>query len=162
MPFVPGPNMVQVKRPRPGPRGVIKPGKGFNHFPAIIAAFPDAVSGIVVESTELLGSVAQALAPTQHDNLRPGHDPVPGTLKKSKRTRYYRRRATDMVVSGRVDFTATDPRGHRYPKPLETGSWRPGRVGKVTKGSGWLVDAIVAVRRVFVRNLGDLESRLPH
>lgn len=162
MPFVAGRGRP-VKQERPGPRGEIKPTKGqFNHFPAIIAAFPGALDAIVHETTEELANVAQALAPTlQHQ--RKG-DPAPGNLKASKRTRYYRKRATGMVQTGRVDFGALDPRGHRYPKPLETGSTRRTKRGyiHVTKGSGWLVDAIVAERRAFRRKLDSLEARLPH
>lgn len=151
-----------AKPARPGPRGAIKPGKAFNHFPQIIAAFPDAVSGIVVETTELLGDVANAMAPTLQ-NPRRG-DPAPGNLKASKRTRYYHRRGSDLVVTGRVEWPAVDPRGHRYAKPLETGSIRKTRRGlrRVTKGSGWLVEAIVPMRGRFIRNLQGLESRLPH
>jgi hypothetical protein len=161
--YVPGAPYVKVavKRPRPGPRGVIKAGKAFNHFPAIIAAFPDACSAIVIETTEELGAVAQALAPTQQDPRR--GDPAPGTLKASKKTSYFRRKGSDLVVTGKVSFPATDPRGHRYAKPLETGSVRRTRHGliRVRKGSGWLVDSIVAERRAFLGRLGDLESRLP-
>lgn len=162
MPFVPGPGMIQVNRPRPGPRGMVKPSKGaFNHFPAIIAAFPDALSQIVIETTELLGDLSAAMAPTQQ-NPRRG-DPEPGNLKRSKRTRYYRRRGTDMVQTGRVEFPAATSKGHRYAKPLETTSIRRTKRGliRVTKGSGWFVDALMAVRPVFNRNLGTLESRLP-
>ncbi len=152
---------MPAKPARPGPRGIIKPGKAFNNFPAIIAAYPEAVSSIVRESTELVGNVAQALAPTLQ-NPRRG-DPAPGNLKRSKKTRYYRRRGSDLVQTGRVEFPATDPRGHRYAKPLETGSIRKTRRGliRVTKGRGWLVDAIMGVRPVFMRKLHDLESRLP-
>lgn len=150
-----------VKRPRPGPRGTITPGRAYNNFPAIIAAFPVELSEIVVETTELLGNVSQALAPTQQ-NPRRG-DPAPGTLKRSKRTRYYRRRGSDIVQTGRVEYPAMDPRGHRYAKPLETGSIRRTRRGliRVRKGSGWLVDSIMGVRPVFHRKLAALEARLP-
>lgn len=153
--------MVQ-RRPRPGPRGVIRPGKAFNNFGVIAAAFPDVISGIVVQTTEELGNVANALAPTlQHQ--RPG-DPAPGNLKASKRTRYYRKAATGRVITGRVEWRAQDPRGHRYAKPLETGSIRRTRRGlrKVRKGSNWLVPAIQAMRGRFVRRLHDLEQYLPH
>lgn len=152
----------QVKRPRPGPLVAIRPSKKvFNNFPAIIAAFPEACSAIVIETTEEWGSVAQALAPTLQ-NPRRG-DPAPGTLKASKRTRYYRRRGTDMVVTGRLEFPAVTPTGHRYAKPLETGSIRRTRHGliRVKKGSNWFVPAGVAERRAFYRRLGTLESRLP-
>lgn len=150
----------QVKRPRPGPRGVIKPGKAFNNFPAIIAAFPEACSEIVVETTEELGAVAQALAPTIQHQRR--GDPAPGTLKRSKRTRYYRSRASALVVTGRVEFPATDPRGHRYAKPLETGSIRRTKRGLIrVKARPFMVDALVAERVAFIRRLGTLESRLP-
>jgi len=150
----------QVKRPRPGPRGVINPGKAFNNFPAIMAAFPEALSAIVRETTEELAAVATAMAPTQQ-NPRRG-DPVPGNLKASVRTRYYTRRGSDMVQTGRAEWRAEDPRGHRYAKPLETGSIRRTRRGlrRVRKGSGWLVDAIVAERRAFRRKLGNLEALL--
>jgi hypothetical protein len=161
--FIPGAQTfrVPVSRPRPGPRGLIKPGKGFNHFPQIAAAFPGAIEAIVIETTEELGNVAQALAPTQQ-NPRKG-DPEPGTLKASKKTSYFLRKGSDAVVTGKVSFPAKDPRGHRYAKPLETGSVRRTKRGlrRVTKGSGWLVDSIVAERRAFLRKLGELESRLP-
>ncbi len=153
-----------VKRPRPGPRGIIKPGTRahpFNNFGRIADAFPDVIAGIVVESTEELGNVATAMAPTLQNPRR--RDPAPGTLKRSKRTRFYRRRGTDLVITGRVEWAAEDPRGHRYAKPLETSSIRKTRRGliRVTKGSGWLVDAIVPMRARFIRRLQALESRLP-
>jgi hypothetical protein len=126
-----------------------------------MAAFPEAVSAIVIETTETLGNVANAMAPVQQ-NPRRG-DPAPGTLKRSKRTRFYKRRGGALVVTGRVEWGAKDPRGHRYAKPLETGSIRRTRRGliRVKKGSGWLVDALVAMRPRFIRNLQALESRLP-
>lgn len=166
MPMIAGTNYAyigQVKRPRPGPRGTVKPTKGaFNNFPAIIGAFPDALSAIVVTTTELLGEMAADDAPVL-ENPRRG-DPAPGNLKASKRTRYYKRRGTDLVQTGRLEFPAVDPRGHRYAKPLETTSIRRTRRGliRVTKGSGWLVRALQDVRPFFNRHLANLESRLPH
>lgn len=155
-----GVGYVPIKRPRPGPRGTINP-KAYNNFGLIAAAFPEVVSAIVVQTTEELGDVANALAPTlQHQ--RTG-DPEPGNLKRSKRTRYYRKAATGRVITGRVEWRAQDPRGHRYAKPLETGSIRRTRRGlrKVTKGSNWLVPAIQAMRPRFIRKLSDLEKDLP-
>jgi len=161
--FVPGAQTfrVPVSRPRPGPRGMVTPGKAFNHFPQIIAAFPGAVEGIVIETTMELAGISAAMAPTQQ-NPRPG-DPAPGTLKQSVTTTFFQRRGTDMVQTGKVAFPAKTPSGHRYAKPLETGSIRRSRKGlvRVTKGSGWLVDAIMAERPPFIRKLSNLESRLP-
>lgn len=157
MPFV---YMGQVKRPRPGPRGVIKPGKAFNHFPEIMAAWPRVVEAIVIETTQELGAISQALAPTIQHQRR--GDPAPGNLKASMKVRFYHSRASALVQTGRVEFPAVDPRGHRYAKPLETGSIRKTRKGlKRVPARPFLVDAIVAERRVFLSKLGALEDRLP-
>ena len=160
--FIPGAQTfrVPVSRPRAGPRGTISPGKAFNHFPQIIAAFPGAVEGIVIETTVELAGVSAAMAPTQQ-NPRPG-DPAPGTLKQTVTTSFFMRKGSDMVQTGKVAFPAATPSGHRYAKPLETGSIRRTSHGLIRVAARpFLVDAIVAERRAFLRKLGDLESRLP-
>lgn len=156
----------QVKRPRPGPRGSINQGRSFNNFPAIIAAFPNVLSEIVAETTDDLGLLAAILAPVQPG--RPGarrprsSDPTPGTLKRSGKIKVFRRRASDVVVTGRVDFEAKDRRGHRYAKPVETGSLRRSKRGlRRVEAHPFLVDAIVTLRPVFVSRIASLESRLP-
>lgn len=156
----------QVKRPRPGPRGVIGPGRSFNHFPEIIAAFPNVLSAIVAETTDDLGILAKTLAPTQpgFSWARPPRpsDPAPGTLKGSEVTKVFRRGASDLVVTGRVSFDAKDRRGHRYAKPVETGSLRRSRRGlRRVQAHPFLVDAIVVMRPQFIRRLEGLEARLP-
>jgi len=152
--------MKPAKPARPGPRGVIKPGKAFNHFPEIIAAFPGAVSAIVIETTEALALAAMEKAPVEQDP-RPG-DPTPGTLRASTHVRFLLGKGSDLVVTGRVEFPAKDPRGHRYAKPLETGSIRKRR-GRLVKVAArpFLVDAIVEERPKFYGSLRELESRLP-
>lgn len=156
----------QVKRPRPGPRGSINQGRSFNNFPAIIAAFPNELSEIVAQTTDDLGILAQLLAPTQpgFPGARPpkSSDPTPGTLKRSRKTKIYRARASDMVVTGRVEFAAKDRRGHRYAKPVETGSLRRTKKGlKRVRAHPFLVDALVTMRPVFIRRIQGLEARLP-
>lgn len=155
------------RRPRPGPIGVIKAGRrDFNNFPAIIAAFPDALSAIVAETTDELGIKAAERAPVQPGRagaraVRPS-DPAPGTLKASAKTKIYRRRATDLVVTGRVDFLARDRRGHRYAKPVETGSIRRTKTGlRKVQAEPFLVPTLMELRKVFVERLSGLESRLP-
>lgn len=156
----------QVRRPRPGARGTITAGKSFNHLPQIIAAFPEALSAIVAETTDDLGILAATLAPVQPGRagargVRRG-DPTPGTLKASAKTKIYRRRASDSVVTGRVDFLARDPRNHRYAKPVETGSIRRTSHGLIkVAGHPFLVDALVTMRPVFMDRLGNLEAKLP-
>lgn len=148
------------KLARPGPRGVINQGRGFNHFPQIIAAFPNALSAIVAETADDLGILAVMLAPVIV-NQRNG-DPAPGNLKASEKTKIFYRSAGDRVVTGRVEFTAKDPRGHRYAKPLETGSLRRTKRGLIrVKERPFLVDAIMRMRPVFIERLQGLEARLP-
>jgi hypothetical protein len=156
----------QVRRPRPGPRGTINQGRSFNHFPAIIAAFPNELSAIVAETTDDLGILAAILAPVQpgFPQARPprASDPTPGTLKQSMKVKIFRRRASDAVVTGRVDFEAKDRRGHRYAKPVETGSLRRSKKGlRRVEAHPFLVDALVEMRPVFIRKLQGLEARLP-
>lgn len=155
-----------VRRPRPGPRGQINQGRSFNNFPAIIAAFPNELSAIVAQTTDDLGILAALKAPVQPG--RPGargvrrSDTAPGTLKRSKKVKVFRRRATDAVVTGRVDFEAKDRRGHRYAKPVETGSLRKSKRGlRRVEAHPFLVDAIMVLRPVFVDRIMHIESRLP-
>jgi hypothetical protein len=172
------------KRRRSDPIGMIsvkkgrQEGRSFNNFPAIIAAFPQAVSDIVIETTEALGALAAEKAPEQGQSRgrAPGswngrRDVAPGTLKRSMRTRFFKRRGTDLVMTGRVDFKAVDPTKkdpkHTFAKAVEVGSVRTN--ASIGKGSGhyavpeepFLVPAIVEMRPVFVANLKTLESRLP-
>lgn len=165
--------MISVKRGR-------AEGRSFNNFPAIIAAFPVAVSDIVVETTDHLGVLAAANAPVQggaHSRGRPHGswngrpDIAPGTLQHSMKTRFFKRRGSDLVVTGRVDFKAVDPTAkepqHTFAKAVEVGSVRTNR--SIGKGTGYhaipphpfLVPAIVSERPIFVARLKDLESRLP-
>lgn len=155
-----------VKRPRPGSRGDITAGKSFNHLPQIIAAFPVALSAIVAETTDDLGILAATLAPVQpgRAGARPprSSDPAPGTLKASGKTKVYLRRASDTVVTGRVDFLARDRRNHRYAKPVETGSIRRTSHGLIKVAAHpFLVDALVTMRPVFIDRLSGLEAKLP-
>jgi hypothetical protein len=87
------------------------------------------------------------------------------------RTRFYKKRGSDLVMTGRVDFKAVDPTAkdpkHSFAKAVEVGSVRTNK--SIGKGSGhyaippqpFLVPAIVAERPVFVARFKDLESRLP-
>ncbi|MBA3587308.1 MAG: hypothetical protein H0W41_06700 [Chloroflexi bacterium] len=170
------------KRIRTDPIGTIG-GKGslrreFNNFPAIAAAFPGALSDIVVETTEHLGTLAQARAPQQgqsrgrpHGSWNGRPDVAPGTLRRSKRVRFARRRGTDLVVTGRVDFKAVDPTRkdpkHTFAKAVETGSVRTN--ASIGKGGGhyyvrpqpFLVPAVINERPIFIDRIADLERRLP-
>lgn len=151
---------AQPKRPRPGARGSIRAGKSFNHLPAIIAAFPQALSAIVAETADDLGILSASLAPVESAPKQ--GDPTPGTLRSSEKTKLFLARASDTIITGRVDFMAKDPRGHRYAKPLETGSIRRSRRGlRRVAARPFLVDAIVTMRPVFIERLAGLESRLP-
>jgi len=86
------------------------------------------------------------------------------------RTRFYRRRGTDIVLTGRVDFKARDPlgSGHTFAKAVEVGSVRTN--ASIGKGAGhyaippdpFLVPAIMVERPLFYERLHRLESRLPH
>lgn len=167
------------KRPRVDPIGSVRLSAGnqvgrslgagfFNHFPQIIAAFPRALSDIVVETTHELGELSQERAPVEKRQRR--GDPAPGNLRDSMRVRFAKRRGTDLVVTGRVDFKAVDPRGHRYARPLETGSVRSMRRSGRNRASlhktyveprHFLVPSIVDERPLFVGRLAGLESRLP-
>lgn len=174
----------RVRRPRQDPIGMISlkrgraEGRAFNNFPAIMAAFPDAVSDIVRETTEHLGVLAAAAAPVQGQSRGrpPGswngrRDVAPGTLQRSMRTRFYKRRGSDLVLTGRVDFKAVDPTRkeprHSFAKAVEVGSVRLNR--HIGKGAGYyaippqpfLVPSIVTERPIFVARLKGLESRLP-
>jgi hypothetical protein len=165
------------RRIRTDPIGQIKPNRSFNHFPAIMAAFPEAVSAIVVETTEHLAVLATAAAPQQGQSRGrpPGSwngrkDVAPGTLRRSVRVRFARRRGTDITLSGRIDFKAKDPTAkepnHSFAKAVEVGSTRTN--ASIGKGAGhyrvpaqpFLVPAIVRERPIFVMRLMNLESRL--
>lgn len=169
------------KRRREGPIGTVG-GRGyiqrqFNNFPAIARAFPGALSNIVIETTAHLGAAAQDNAPVQPTRGRPygswngRRDVAPGTLKRSMRVRFGKRRGTDLVISGRVDFKAVDPTQkdpkHTFAKAVETGSTRTN--ASIGKGAGhyrippepFLVPSIVEERPLFIARIGSLESRLP-
>lgn len=165
------------KRRRVDPIGQIKPGRAFNNFPAIMAAFPEAVSAIVVETTNELGRYAAILAPVQGASRgrAPGmwngrRDVAPGTLKRSMRIRFAKRRGTDITLTGRVDFKAKDPTArepnHSFAKAVEVGSVRTN--ASIGKGSGhysipadpFLVPAVMVERALFLGRLKRLEDRL--
>jgi hypothetical protein len=141
-------------RQRRGPIGSVGPGRSFNHFPAIMKAFPDVIGDIIVETTEAIGDDAAARAPV--GEARPDAPP-PGTLRASKKTRYGRDRGGH-IVSGRIDFKAKDPTpadpSHLYPFYVEVGTHD-------TAAQPFLVPAVVEHRSGFLGELGDLESRLP-
>jgi hypothetical protein len=169
------------KRIRQDPIGTIGGkglGKSFNNFPAIMKAFPLAISDIVIETTEELGRYAVAIAPEQGQSRGrpPGswngrRDVAPGTLKRSMKTRFYKRRGTDITLTGRVDFKAVDPTAkepnHSFAKAVEVGSVRTN--ASIGKGAGhyqvpadpFLVPAIMVERPLFLERLHGLESRLP-
>lgn len=172
---------ARPKRVRTDPIGTVG-GRGlglsFNNFPAIIAAFPAAISDIVVETTEHLSVLAVAKAPQQGQSRGrpPGswngrRDVAPGTLRRSMKTRFYKRRGTDIVLTGRVDFKAVDPTAkepnHSFAKAVEVGSVRTN--ASIGKGAGhykveaepFVVPAIVNERPIFMARLRSLESRLP-
>lgn len=153
-------------------------GRSFNHFPAIMAAFPEAISDIVIETTAHVGVVAAARAPVQGEarGRPPGswngrRDVAPGTLQRSMKTRYYKRRGTDITLTGRVDFKAVDPTAkdprHSFAKAVEVGSVRTN--ASIGRGSGhyhvpaepFLVPTVIDERPIFIARLKDLESRLP-
>lgn len=152
--------------------------RSFNGFPAIMAAFPEAISEIVVETTNHLAVLAVAKAPQQGQSRGrpPGswngrRDVAPGTLRRSAKVRFARRRGTSMVLTGRVDFKAKDPTArepnHSFAKAVETGSVRTN--ASIGRGGGhyrvaaepFLVPSIVTERPIFYARLADLESRLP-
>lgn len=142
----------------------------FNRLPEIIKAFPAALSSIVKETTEELGQVSQAFAPVQGEEHsvsgltgRPPHagDPAPGTLRDSMRTTYFNRRGTDQVITGKVSFDAKDRRGHRYGRPVESGSIRRGRKGLYrVPARHFLIPAVIEVRTRFIGKLASLEEYL--
>jgi hypothetical protein len=131
----------------------IKPARGaFNHFPELIAEFPDVLSSIVVETTEAIATEAEAAAPVGSRFPRP----APGTLKLSGTKRYFKNRDGG-VVTGRIDFKAAEPNAHdpyhQYAFYVEVGTSH-------TPAQPFLVPAVVKERTVFNAKLGDLESRL--
>ena len=149
--------------------GAIRPGKSFNNFPAIIAAFPRELSEIVEETTEHLADLAEAAAPIQPTRGRPWHrgDVAPGTLRKSRKTRFFKRRGTDLVLTGRVDFKAIAPSRkdakHTFAKAVEVGATRRTKGGRYYRipAQPFLVPSVIHERPVFIARLMDLESRLP-
>lgn len=170
------------KRVRQDPAGTIGGKRAlrqqFNNFPAIARAFPGALSDIVVETTDELAVVAAGRAPVQGQsrgraygswNGRP--DVAPGTLRRSVKVRFAKRRGTDLVVSGRVDFKAVDPTAkepnHSFAKAVEFGSVRTN--ASIGKGAGhykvpaepFLVPSLMEERPRFIARIGTLESRLP-
>lgn len=149
--------------------GAIRPGKAFNHFPQIMAAFPEAISEIVRETTEHLADLAEAAAPIQPTRGRPwkAGDVAPGTLRRSRSTRFFRRRGTDTTITGRVDFKAVapsrkDPK-HPFAKAVEVGATRRTKGGRYYRipAQPFLVPSVIHERPVFIARLQDLESRLP-
>jgi hypothetical protein len=163
-------------RNRTDPIGEIKFGKGrvegrpFNNFPAIMAAFPEAISDIVRETTVELGTLSAASAPVQgHSRGRRWRrgDPEPGTLGRSMRIRFFKRRGTDITLTGRVDFKAKHPTRrdptHGFSKAVEVGSTRRRRSGGHYRvpAEPFLVPIVVLLRPWFINRLKGLESRLP-
>jgi hypothetical protein len=169
------------KRSRQDPIGEIrmKPGRQefFNDFPRIMKAWPVAVSDIVIETTLELGRYAAMIAPVQGESRGRPHgswngrpDIAPGTLQRSMKTRFYRRRGTDITITGRVDFKAKDPTAkdpnHTFAKAVEVGSVRTN--ASIGKGGGhyaipadpFLVPAVTVERPLFVERLMHLEDRL--
>lgn len=181
MPLVAG---ARPKRRRNDPIGTIGTyrGKGgilrsFNGFPAIMRAFPEAISDIVVETTEHLAVLAVAKAPQQgqsrgrpHGSWNGRADVASGTLRRSAKVRFAKRRGSDIVLTGRVDFKAKDPTAkepnHSFAKAVETGSVRTN--ASIGRGGGhyrveaepFLVPSIVTERPIFYARLAELESRL--
>jgi hypothetical protein len=172
---------VAGRRARQDPIGEVRMKRGrkewFNDFPRIMKRWPEAVSEIVIETTEELGRYAAMIAPEQgqsrgrpHGSWNGRPDVAPGTLKRSMKTRYYRRRGTDITLTGRVDFKAKDPTAkepnHSFAKAVEVGSVRTNR--SIGKGAGhysipedpFLVPAVVVERPLFVERLKGLEDRL--
>lgn len=169
------------KRVRTDPIGTIGGrglGRSFNNFPAIAAAFPGALSDIVVETTEHLAVLAEARAPQQgssrgrpHGSWNGRPDVAVGTLRRSGKVRFAKRRGTDLVLTGRVDFKAEDPTAkephHSFAKAVEVGSVRTNV--SIGKGAGhyhvppepFLVPSIIDERPIFIARIADLESRLP-
>ena len=174
MPFASVPGRPTRRRSDPIGSISMRPGRAerraFNNFPAIMRAFPHEISEIVVETTEHLGVRAAAAAPVQGQSRgRPWRrgDPPPGTLARSMRTRFARRRGTDIVLTGRVDFKAKQPTRrdpqHGFSKPVEVGSTRarPSGGHYSVPAQEFLVPAIIRERPIFVARLLNLESRLP-
>ena len=128
--------------------GSITPGKAFNNFPAIAAAFPDVIAAIINETAEAVGHEAQAAAPVGKG------DPRPGTLQESMKIRYARNRATGYTQSARIDFKAEWPKGHRYAWFVEWGTVKD-------PAHPFLVPAVINNRGTFRAKLHALESRLP-
>lgn len=135
--------------------GTIGAGRSFNNLPAIIAAFPDAISSIIRETTEDTAREAQSRAPLG-TRAEGGHKP--GTLRASMKTRYSRRRADGMVLSGRIDFKAKDPTRadakHLYAWYVEWGTVHQ-------PAQHFLLPAVTNNRPRFLAKLGKLEQRLP-
>jgi hypothetical protein len=169
MASVPG----RPKRSRQDPIAEIRMKRGrqewFNNFPAIMAALPEEISKIVVQTTLEIGAESALAAPVQPTRGRPWRqgDIAPGTLRRSMRTRFARRRGTDITLTGRIDFKAKDPTQkdpkHTFAKAVEVGSTRrrPSGGHYRVPAQPFLVPVVVRKRPVFVARLMDLESRLP-
>lgn len=134
--------------------GTIKAGKSFNRFPEIIAAFPGALSAIVKETTEAVAAGARSRAIV---GAARADAPKPGTLRKSIKTRYSKRRSDGNVQTGRIDVKAVDPTKddpkHWYGWYVEWGTVH-------TAAHPFLVPSIIEQRPVFLGKLERLESRL--
>ena len=134
--------------------GTVKAARGaYNLFPAIADAFPGALSDVVVETTEAIASDAAEHAPEARAKRSPS-DPDPGTLKESVRVTYRKGKATDDVVTGKIDFKAKSPNGHPFAFYEEVGT-------ATQAGRPFLVPAVQRGRQLFNGLVGALESRLP-
>jgi hypothetical protein len=125
-------------------RTALAAGGFFNHFPEIAAAFPDALSAIVVETTESLRNRASSKAPVGET----------GDLRDSWKITYRHRKADGNVVSGRLQSTAKNENGDEYGFYVEVG-------GVHGAAQPFLVPALQEERPAFVNRLLHLESRLP-
>lgn len=129
-------------------------GKFFNDFPKIMAALPGALSDIVRETTEDVAQEARAMAPIGKARK---DAPKPGTLRKSIKTRYSKRRSDGMVLQGRIDAKAfekekSDPK-HLYAWYVEWGTVH-------TPSRHFMVPALISNRPTFLAKLQHLEGRL--
>lgn len=116
----------------------------FNNFPAIAAALPDALSDIVIETTESLVSRASAKAPVGET----------GQLRDAWQVTYRHRRTDGNVVSGRIQSIALNDDGDFYGFYVEVGT-------TFSRAQPFLVPALVEERPEFVARLQGLEARLP-
>jgi hypothetical protein len=116
----------------------------FNHFPEIAAAFPDALSAIVVETTNSLRDRASVKAPVGET----------GNLRDQWKVTFRHRSSDGNVVSGRIQSTAVNENGDEYGFYVEVGGVRGA-------AQPFLVPALQEERPAFVNRLLHLESRLP-